>query len=52
MRRFMTTVLFSATALVGMLSLGGCVVAPPRGYYRERVVVHDHYYWHPYRRGW
>lgn len=43
MRRFMTTALLSAATLVGMLSLSGCIVEPPRGHYRERVVVHDRY---------
>lgn len=39
MRRFMTTALIAVTAIVGTLSLSGCIIAPPHD--RDRVVVHD-----------
>lgn len=44
MRRFMRTCLFASTVLVGLLSLSGCIIAPPhRGPYHG--YSHDHR-WH------
>jgi hypothetical protein len=39
MRRFMITALVAVTAVVGTLSLSGCIIVPPHD--RDRVVVHD-----------
>lgn len=45
MRRFMSSCLMAAALLGGSLSLGGCIVVPPRGGYHARVWVPG--YWAP-----
>lgn len=45
MRRLMSSCLIAATLICGSLSLGGCVVVPPRGGYHARVWVPG--YWAP-----
>ena len=45
MRRFLSSCLMAAALLGGSLSVGGCVVVPPRGGYHARVWLPG--YWAP-----
>jgi hypothetical protein len=45
MRRFLSSCLMAAALLGSSLSLGGCIVVPPRGGYHARVWAPG--YWAP-----